>query len=86
MPGLSWAGHLLMALTSSFLGKAPIMSEPSEDQRIAALKHELAGYIAAGQTDRAAQVRAQLAGDDGIETAAEVAPGETAETKPKRRK
>lgn len=62
------------------------MSDPSEDQKIAALKHELAGYVAAGQDDRAAQVRRQIAGGSGLETAAEVAVQETAETKAPRKK
>lgn len=60
------------------------MSVPSLEQRLAALKHELAGYIASGQSDRAAQVRAEIAGASSGEQAVAVEPMETAEAKPKR--
>lgn len=51
----------------------------SPDQQIAALKHELAGYVAAGMDERAAQVRAEIAraGGELIETAEAAAPQET---------
>jgi len=47
-------------------------SDPSRDGYIAALKVELAGYVAAGRDDRAADVRAELervgAGDEPART------------------
>lgn len=90
-----------MALTTRFLsperdrvgrqeGDRP-MSEPSPDGIVAALKRELAGYVADGNADRAAQVRREIArltgADDRTETtAADPTPERATPAKPRARK